>query len=147
MLTTTDPQWVVPFVHQRINGILPDMNLAQAIGFVEGNSLVAGVTYQNFNRYNIEMSVAVVDGFQWSRKSLNCAFSYPFEQLQVNRVTALVECDNSRSQRFVERLGFTLEARLKHACWSGDLLLYRLLRSECRWLRNRSDGCKSTDLH
>jgi RimJ/RimL family protein N-acetyltransferase len=138
MLTTTDPLWVVPFVYERLNRIPPDPGFTQAIGFVEGTSLVAGITYYNYNDFDLEVAVAVLPGFQWSRKSLRCGFSYPFKQLKVNRITARIEQNNFCALRFVERLGFVLEARLKQACKAGDLLLFRMLAQECRWIGSRS---------
>jgi hypothetical protein len=139
MLTITDPEFVVPWVYRRLDRIPPDQHLAQAIGFSrDGLSLVAGVTYHNWNLYNLDVAVAVVPGFEWTRRALRTCFAYPFEQLKATRITAHVPSDNFESQRFVERLGFTLEARLKHACKAGDLLLFRMTLAECKWLRNRS---------
>jgi hypothetical protein len=120
--------------------------LAQGLGFVRDGRIVAGVTYHNVNGYDCHMSAAVEPGFQWSRWSLAVIFQYPFIQLGLNRVTALIDADNVESQRFVKRLGLTLEARLSEACRSGDLLVYRLFRRECRWLslRDRSEPIQET---
>jgi hypothetical protein len=130
---------VVTWVHVQLHRFCPDKNLARGLGFVLDGRLVAGVTYCNWNGYDVQMSMAVNPGFQWSRRALAAIFGYPFLQLKLNRVTALVESDNVDSQRFVKRLGGTLEAKLAEACHSGDLLVYRMLRSECRWLRDRND--------
>lgn len=49
-------------------------------------------------------------------------------------MTAPVAASNMRSRKFVEHLGFTLEATLTDACTDGDLILYRMIKNKCRWL-------------
>lgn len=137
MQIVTGPE-VVTWVHVKINRVCPDPNLAQGLGFVIGDKR-AGAAYHNVNEVNCEIAVAAESGFQWTRAALEALFSYPFRQLELQRVTAMVASDNFESQRFAERLGCTLEARMERACKSGDLLVYRMFRSECKWLRGRSD--------
>jgi RimJ/RimL family protein N-acetyltransferase len=49
-------------------------------------------------------------------------------------MTAPISSSNKRSIKFVEHLGFTLEATLKDACKDGDMLLYSMTKEKCRWL-------------
>jgi hypothetical protein len=128
---------VVTWVHLKLNARCPDRNLARGLGWVDAHApwhIRAGVTYHNWNGYNIDAAVAIDDGFHWTRSRIRTIFEYPFTQLGARRMSALIEHDNTQSRRFVERLGFTLEATLAHACKAGDLLLYRMTSTECRWL-------------
>lgn len=53
---------------------------------------------------------------------------------QTNRLWLDTLHDNTRAQHVYEKLGFTLEGRLREAFWTGeafeDLLLYSLLARE-----------------
>jgi hypothetical protein len=51
--------------------------------------------------------------------------------LEVPRVTGLIRAENLNAQRFVTRLGFQYEGRMRKAFPDGgDLVLYGLLREE-----------------
>jgi hypothetical protein len=51
--------------------------------------------------------------------------------LEVPRVTGLIRAENLNAQRFVSRLGFQYEGRMRKAFPDGgDLMLYGLLREE-----------------
>ena len=105
------------------------------IGWERRGELVAGVGYANWNGVNVECHIAS-EGTHWlTRQYLAVIFDYPFCQLGAKRITVLVGEGNIRSRRFVEHLGFTLEAPLKGAHPSGDLLVYCLWRHDCRFLK------------
>jgi len=107
-----------------------------AIGLLDpARGLLAGVLYQNFNLVNISVHIAAEPGASWlTRSFLHRIFAYPFEQLGAQRLTGFVPATNLAAQRFDEHLGFTEEARLSDALPSGDLIIYRMRKSECRWL-------------
>lgn len=107
-----------------------------ALGFVRENELIGGVSYYGYNGRNIWASVAATDYRCWTRKTLWAIFSYPFEQLNCERITALVDDGNDESVRFITKLGFTLEATLENAAPNGDQHLYVMHRAGCRWLKD-----------
>lgn len=119
-----------------------DFLLARAIGLEEDGELIAGVVYENYTGKNITMHVAAVPGKRWlNREFLFRSFAYPFLQLGCNRVTGLVKEDNHDARKFDEHLGFKKEGLLRKACDDGsDLILYGMLKEECRWIGNRN-GC------
>lgn len=103
--------------------------------FDEEQGLLAGVLYENFNGVNIFAHIAAVEGKKWiTREFLWFMFHYPFEQLGCRRITGLVAETNQTARQFDEHLGFRLEAVLRDAHEEGDLLVYCMRRSECRWL-------------
>lgn len=105
------------------------------IGLADGDELIAGVVYSDWNGANIFMDVAGVPGKRWlNREFLWMAFHYPFMQLRCKRVSGVVAADNLPARKFNEHLGFTLEAVLEDACPTGDLLVYRMRKADCRWL-------------
>lgn len=104
------------------------------LGLADGPKLIAGVLYEAFNGASITMSVAA-EGRNWlDRRFLWAAFDYPFNQLGCKTVVGLVSSANKRAQRFDEHLGFKLVATLEQAHQEGDMLVYQMLRRDCRWL-------------
>jgi len=107
-----------------------------AIGLEEDNELIAGVAFNMYTKASICMHVAAMPGKRWmTRDFLWRSFAYPFIQLGCNRVTGLVREDNFVAQKFDEHLGFKREGLLRRACTDGqNMILYGMLREECRWL-------------
>lgn len=107
-----------------------------AIGLEEDNELIAGVAFNMYTKASICMHVAAMPGKRWMTKDfLWRSFAYPFIQLGCNRVTGLVREDNFVAQKFDEHLGFKREGLLRRACTDGqNMILYGMLREECRWL-------------
>lgn len=100
----------------------------------DAKGIVGAAFYESFNGASILLHCAG-EGRDWlNREFLWFAFYYPFEQLGVRKIISPVESDNTDCCRFIENLGFCLEATLKDASPKGDLLLYTLSRENCRWL-------------
>lgn len=105
------------------------------IGWMKDGKLVAGVAYANWNGVNFECHIASDKSRRWlTRKYLHTIFDYPFNQAGAKRITVCVGEGNKDSRRFVEHLGFELEAPLKEAHITGDLLVYRMFRRRCPWI-------------
>lgn len=105
------------------------------IGWQRDGEIVAGVAYANWNGVNVECHTAVSCLLEpAARLWLRTIFDYPFCQLKVNRITVCVGEGNTASRRFVEKLGFQLETTLAAADPSGDILIYRMWKKDCRWL-------------
>ena len=127
-------QGVVEWVAKRTNEYGLFGGGAQALGWERDGGLVVGVVYADWNGPNVVCHIAA-EGRNWLvREYLWTIFDYPFRQLKVKRITVTVGEGNTRSRRFVEHLGFELEATLKLAHPTGDLVVYRLFREHCRWL-------------
>lgn len=97
--------------------------------------IIAGVWFDGFNGANMFIHVAALPGRAWlSRKLLSFVFNYAFTQCKVRRLTGLVAATNVAARSFDEHLGFVREACLRDAAPDGDLLVYVMHRSMCRWL-------------
>ena len=128
-------QVVVEWVAKRTNE-LGNFGCAVGIGWKSDGELVAGVAYAEFNGVNVVCHIASDRSRRWlTRRYLQVIFDYPFVQAGVKRITVCVGEGNRDSRRFVEHLGFTHETTLEGAHPTGDLLIYRMWKADCRFLR------------
>ncbi len=108
-----------------------------ALGLMTQAGIIAGIVYQNYTKVDIQMHVASVADKRWlNRAFLGEGFRYPFEQLGCRRVTALIPARNTVAEAFDQRLGFIYEGCIRKVLANGDdLLIYGMLREECRFLK------------
>ena len=102
----------------------------------------AATVLYNDHRPNINISMHVAGTGHWlSRTALDVFFSYPFIDLGVRRVTGFVTRKNKKARRLNEKLGFVQEGCIRQAAYNGDhLMVYGMLRKDCRWLKARENG-------
>ena len=126
---------IVKWVATRTNEF-GDFGSSNAIGWEKDGRLVAGVVYAQWNGPNVVCHIASDRSRRWAtREYLWTIFDYPFSQLKCKRITVEVGEGNYDSRRFVEHLGFKLEATLAGAHPTGELRIYRLWRDECKYLK------------
>jgi hypothetical protein len=132
---TVNAEIVGPWVYERTGGTwIPQRGTA--IGLIDINGkLKAGVIYEDYNGANIVCHIAI-DGVM-SKKYLAMIFDYPFNQLNVKRITVPIEATNLSSINLVTKMGFILESRLEQATLDSDLLIFRMFKNECRFLSER----------
>jgi RimJ/RimL family protein N-acetyltransferase len=130
---------VIAYVGPRVD----EDNFGPAIGIgqYKDGKIIAGVVYNLYNGPSICMHVAGEPGGRWlTRDFLFRAFAYPFIQLGCNRVTGLVRIDNMEARRFDEHLGFKQEGVIRKGASDGtDMILYGMLKEECRWLELKDE--------
>jgi hypothetical protein len=98
------------------------------------NGPICGCLFEASNGASIMLHIAAI-GKRWmNREYLWFVFYYPFVQLEITKILAPIESTNTVCCRFVEHIGFTLEATLKDAAPKGDLLVYTMTKDQCRWL-------------
>lgn len=105
---------------------------SNAIGFVRDGKLVAGVIYENWNGKSL-INHIVIEG-RVNRTFLRSICDYAFNVCKVNKSIAPVSSDNEKSIKFVEKMGYKKEATIKDAHPKGDILIYSLVREDCRFL-------------
>lgn len=126
---------VVAFVSEKIYGKDRFPDDSPSIGVIEDGEIVGGVVYSMYTGNGIMMNVASSNRRWLTRTFLRAAFAYPFKQLGCTRVSGLVRVDNADAQRFDEHLGFVREGLIREGDEDGtDLIMYGMLRRECRWL-------------
>lgn len=112
---------------------------SQYIGLIddENAEILAVCEFSEFNGASVCMHCASGRKNWLSKEFLWFVFYYPFAQIGVKKIISPVESDNAICRRFIEHIGFDLEATLKDCSPGGDLLLYTLSRENCRWLSLR----------
>ena len=106
------------------------------LGLLRNGYLIAGVVYNNFEAKNVCAHIAAIEGRHWlNRQFLFAMFDYPFTQLGKNRITGLVARSNHTCRRFVRSLGFKLEGKMPGYYENDDMLIFGMLRKDCRWLQ------------
>lgn len=127
-------QGVVEWVEQKLK---PGSHYGTSVGlgWKRNGEIVCGVVYTDYSGTNINMHTASDGTKRWlTREFLRVVFDYPFNQLKVKRVTALVPQGNFAARKFDEHLGFIKEATLADAEPTGDLIVYVMRKENCRWL-------------
>ena len=125
-----------------IDGMSGDVT---SVSLVDDNDQFLAVTvFSAYTGTNIDMHIAARPKSHWlSRSFFNASFELPFLVLEVPRVTGLIRAENLKAQRFVTRLGFQYEGRMRKAFPDGgDLVLYGLLREEYLkhpWSKDETD--------
>jgi len=129
-----EDEYVIPWVGARVDE--DDFGQAIGLGLTENGILIAGVVFNMYTGPSICIHVAAEPGKRWlNRDFLFRTFAYPFIQLKCNRITGLVRVDNLEAQRFDEHLGFKKEGIIRKGASDGtDMILYGMLKEECRWL-------------
>jgi RimJ/RimL family protein N-acetyltransferase len=118
----------------------------RAIGLVDEKEILAVVIYNDFYETGCAIHIAAIPGRKWLTKEfLFAAFDYPFNQLKLKRLTGYVASRNLEAQRLDEHLGFKREGYLRDMLPDDNVILYGMLRSECRWLRSKENRRQITD--
>lgn len=108
-----------------------------SIGVEERGEIIGGfVAVDCYDGIDIMCNIAGLRGRYWAtRRFFRACFKYLFKQLGLRRVTGLVDASNLAARALNERLGFKQEGVLrKRAPGGGDMIVYGMLREECRWL-------------
>lgn len=130
------------FDHERVSawvaektGASAGWGSASSLGLAEGNELVAGVVFNNYVKDGrCSMHCAGLGKYWLNRMFLWMCFDYVFNQLNCNVILNSVDADNEASIRFTSHIGFTQIARVEGGAGDCDLLLFKMLRKDCKWL-------------
>lgn len=115
---------------------------AAAIGLRSDQGLHGVIVFDSFTTTGCWVSVVSDGGRKWiTRELIIKVFAYPFIQLGYPRLNSFVSVDNADAIRFNEHFGFRREGIMREAGEHGeDLIVYGMLRRECRWLPERFAG-------
>lgn len=129
------PARVAQWVYSRLPHT-DDATAFCAIGLESAGELVAGVVYNSYTGFDIDMSAATEPHLLWRPQWLVPIFRYPFVQLRCRRVSAGAASRNRASIAVLLHLGFKPEGCKREALPDDDLLLFGMKRDECRYLEN-----------
>lgn len=97
--------------------------------------VAVAVAYNAFIGRTCCMHVVVQRPELLSPRIVREAFEFPFVVCGCEAVLALVDSTNTAALDFDTRLGFAEVARVPNGGTDGDLVVLRMTRSECRWLK------------
>lgn len=130
-----DAEVIGPWVFERAGGTwLPGR--ATAIGQMQDGKINAGVLYEEWNGANLFCHIAG-EGNWANRKFLGIIYDYPFNQLNVKRITVPVASTNEKCIKLVRQMGFALESTLAQAIPDGDIYLFRMFKDECKYIKGK----------
>lgn len=109
-----------------------------AIGLKRYDRFNAGVLYEQWNGRSIVAHIAVAG--RMTPAFLAAIFDYPFNVCGAHKVICPVPSDNIRSAKLARNMGFELEARIKDAAPTGDILIHTLSKADCRFLGTKYHG-------
>lgn len=126
-------QVVREWVNQQLGIQIDDR--CSALGIADDGQLIAGWVYTAYDGHSVMIHVASTDPRWMSKGRLFALFHYPYEQLGVVRINAVIARKNKRARRVCERLGFKEEGLLRRG-YDGkqDGVVYGMLKHECRWI-------------
>lgn len=112
---------------------------AIGIGVERDGRIVGGAVFNDYTGANINIHFASDGKKTWvTREFLWFVFYYAFEQARVKRVSGFIWESNTASVEFARRIGGEIEARLIDAADDGDVLLFKMTKDKCKWLRRKT---------
>lgn len=126
------------WVAQQTNGSF-SAETCTALGLQkDSGEIIAGVIYENWNQRSVVAHMAVTG--RLTRKFIGAIFRYAFDQCGAAKVILPVGSSNRKSMHFVRHLGFSEECRIRDAAPGGDIVLFTLRKSDCRFLGENFHG-------
>ena len=141
-IITEPKEQIAQYVIERINSTSTPDDLFRytALGLLKDNKLVAGLIYTDYVGTSIDIHIGAHPNKRWMTKELLIMiFHYPFIQLGVQRITAKIASKNKDARNLAERWGFTQEGAMREAIKDDDLIIYGMLKNECKWIENDSN--------
>jgi RimJ/RimL family protein N-acetyltransferase len=108
---------------------------SRSIGLKKNGEFVAGVIYENWHGKSITCHIAVTG--RMTSAYLGAIFHYPFNVCKVGKIIVPISSANIASIKFVEKMGFLEEARIKDAMADGDMVIFTMPKKRCKYLEYR----------
>ncbi len=132
-------QWAAQFIPHMHGGRFGD---AATIGVIDKDGRPVGCvvfTEHLVETRNIQISFAA-DKRNWlTRRLMTAILRYPFRQLGVQRLTALVPPSATNATQFLTRMGWRREGCIRLGFGNEDAIVWGLLESEWKWSRFNMD--------
>jgi RimJ/RimL family protein N-acetyltransferase len=132
MIVSNDPE------HGRIlakaAGTFYNPECDRVLSRVEQGRLLGGIIFTRFTPTSVFMHAAGLEPRWLDKDLLWMLFSYPFEQLRLEKAFVQIPSNNLKSLDFSRKLGFKEVARIVGVSHDVDLVIKSMRREECRWL-------------
>jgi len=123
---------VAEWVSRRLGGGKTDAPCV-ALGVMndDGDRLLGGCIFFNQEARDIQFAVAMEPGCARKVRALALCYAYVFNQLGLERITAMIEIKNKRSVKLAEGFGFVREGvKRRSAPDGGHVGVFGLLRKD-----------------
>lgn len=97
--------------------------------------VAVAVGYNGFMGHTCCMHVVIQKPEAMTARIVRDAFVFPFEKCGCVAVLGMVDSSNAAALEFDRRLGFKEIDRIPGGALDGDLVILRMTRADCRWLR------------
>ena len=132
----SDRPEIIPWAEKRVGDVF-HMDKRGIAAIRDDGEIAAVAVWDHRTAWNINVNVASDGSRRWlSRAFLFAVFAYPFLQVGAFRCTTVVAVGNAAALRLNQKVGFTIEGRLRDANPLGDAFVLGMTRRECRWIGN-----------
>jgi [ribosomal protein S5]-alanine N-acetyltransferase len=110
-----------------------------AICYKENNELIGTCGYHHISKSNFKAEIGydLIPAF-WGKgimtNAIHCLLQYGFEQLQLNRIEAIVDPTNTNSYKLLDRIGFQREGLHRQSFYEKgrfiDVYIYSMLQGD-----------------
>jgi len=108
-------------------------NAFDVVGILRGNTIAGVILYNNWRGRSIEMHCAG-SGSWLTPGVVRAVFTYPFVDLGCELILLHIKRGNRIARAFAEHLGFKMDGIKRAEERRDDMMMYGMLKSECRWL-------------
>ena len=117
---------------------------SQAIGLERDGGIAAGIIYEDWNGASIVCHIAIRG--RANKQFLLAISEFAFNTCAVHKIIAPVYSSNEKAMTMVRKMGFVKEGILRNAEPNGDIVLWTLTKSQCKYLGERYHGktCSTT---
>lgn len=127
--TQEEKNGIARWMQERLKEPIPDK--FETIAVIHDDKLAAAMLYYDYFGNSINLSLVSDSPRCASKTVFKVMLGYPFKQLGVNRVTAMIRKKNRRSRKLAEGLGFRLEGVMRKADPDGrDLCVYGITKDD-----------------
>jgi len=130
---STDKNLIGPWVFKKIGKVWHPEG-REAVGLVRDDEVLAGCIVEDYTGNSCQMHIALAHAHVPLRKFIVAGFHYVFVDLGCEQVLGFVSSANKKALMFDMKLGFEPIAVIPKVYNDNDLIIMRMLRSQCRWI-------------
>jgi len=132
---TTDFRVVAPYLYDKTGLVSVPSHTAYIGRIGRDGKILAGIAFHDYIAGRVASVTLACEEYGLGKELLRFGFRYAFRQLGVRRLTSTIDSGNSKSLHLTQRLGFEVEATLKGAGKTGDLICLALWKDNCRFIK------------
>jgi RimJ/RimL family protein N-acetyltransferase len=108
-----------------------------AIGLEKNGEIIACCMYGRFHSKSMHQHVFIKDGERLTRDIIWFVFYYPFIQLGVNVLIAMLSTENKKIIKLCKHVGFKEKCIIENAFNNANMLIMTLIKDDCVCLNYR----------